>query len=416
MRIVLSQKSLLLFIVIAVFLINLFFSGVVYSDDLFYFNIAKQVSEGKTVYSDFFFAHPPIHIYLLSTFFSAFGASFFSAKLFTVLVSSLCLILIFLASKKSSLWPVGLLILSSAFISFSRTGYGLFLAVLFILCSLYFMNRRNILLSSLFFAFSVFTQYLSVLYFPVLFLNSKKNYKLLIFSFFLISFGFILCFVAFGPVFFDDTILFHFSTKFLTRDFTFWQQYLSMNLFVLIPIVIFSFRKAVSVLIIDLFFLLFFKAPFYHYFLISIPFYILLLSECKEKRIIVLSFILAILLNLSTISANVLPDSQLLELSSFFSSKSGTIFGSPIPVNFVSFETNLSVLNNQYDSYPHYILFKGEDNLFNETLSNPPEFLILEKEDLSNLNFWQNISNNFISIFNTSEKKYSVFQMKDKSQ
>ena len=45
------------------------------SDENTYIYMAKAITEGQMPYKDFFYAHPPLHIFLLSIFYMIFGAN-----------------------------------------------------------------------------------------------------------------------------------------------------------------------------------------------------------------------------------------------------------------------------------------------------------------------------------------------------
>ena len=50
-------------------------------DENVYYYMGKLVSEGKVPYRDFFYAHPPLHIYLIALIYKVFGFNIIILKL-----------------------------------------------------------------------------------------------------------------------------------------------------------------------------------------------------------------------------------------------------------------------------------------------------------------------------------------------
>lgn len=344
-----------------------------YSDETFYFNVAKQVSEGEVLYNDFFFAHPPVQTVILGFLFGLFGSSYFSAKLLPILSSASCLLLVYLVGKQlntksPAISPI-ILLLTPAFLSYSSVGYGVWLAAAFILLSYFLLLKRKTVLSVSALTTAFFTRYLSLLYLPLLLYKSHDRKRFLLSASFLLIVGFFALSLLFGPSFITDTIFYHLA-KFGERDISFITQYVSLNLFLLIPL--FLFRRTRFFLIVfmtDLLIMMLFKVPFYHYFLISLPFYTLLLSEIKDKKMVFICALFGIILNVQTITYYNTQNPLFSELNSFFTGEE-VVFGEPIVSNYLSFTGKSRILGDVFDSYPQHLSFEKIN------FSTVPDFVI----------------------------------------
>jgi hypothetical protein len=345
-----------------------------YSDETFYFNVAKQVSEGKMLYKDFFFAHPPLQTFVLALLFKVFQVSYLIAKLLPILSSAGCLLLVYLISKEDAKPPIFstiILLLTPAFLSYNHIGYGVWPAAVLVLLSYHLLLRRKTFLSSLFLVVAFFTRYLTILYLPFLFYKSHNKRRFLVSTVVLLVWCFFLLVLLFGVDFITDTVLYHFS-KLGERNLNFVMDYGSFSLFLLIPL--FWFKRDKSFLLVflaDLLIMILFKAPFYHYFLISTLFYSLFLSEVKDKKLVVLCLMFGVLLNTQSILYYNAPNNLFERVDSFFADYPGTmVFGEPIIVNYLSFMNRVNVLDGLFDSYPQHLSFESVN------FSGKPDFII----------------------------------------
>jgi 4-amino-4-deoxy-L-arabinose transferase-like glycosyltransferase len=297
-----------LIIIIAISLVlNLFFIHPTFSDDNFYFNVGKKVSEGMVPYRDFFFAHSPLQIYTLAILFRIFGNSYFIAKLYSLLISALCLPMIYLIAKelngkKTALIATFAFLFTTAFIAFSSMGYGMWEATLFVLISTYFLLKDRPVYSSFSFLIAVLFRYIAAFYFPFLilifYLRNGKPLKFFLSSFILLSFCFAALFLIFGQSYLEQTIFYHFFSKVETARVTqYWEIGLFSYFLALISVTALFIEKdrinllfATVTLVLDPIILLVFKLSFYHYFLISLPFCIIAASKTitiKDRKSVV---------------------------------------------------------------------------------------------------------------------------------
>lgn len=379
-----------------------------FSDDIFYFNVAKSILSGLTPYKDFFFAHPPLHEYLLTLLFALFGPSIFIGKLLATLSSLASALLLYYISKKSferereetAFYSVLFFLFSPIFLAFSSIGYGMWETMLLLLLSIYLYLKNKIFLSSTFFSLSVFTRYFSLLYLPlfiVLPTHDRKNRpKFLAYSTVLL-FGILSLFLLiFGWNFIGQTVIFHIMSKMGVPVFP--QVYLKINaFFIFIALLALGSgrrkgekdlrRIAVSILLIDSLITLIFKNPFCHYFLLSVPFYSLISGAFFQKKrrllksLIILTFLLSILINFRTLNFYLNPRygkifyeiSRIIEIHS---SKDSTIFGEPIMTNYISFTLERRIAANYLDSYPQHI--KSEENKLLTLLEEEPPSIFID--------------------------------------
>ena len=80
----LTPKQWIPFLIVALVFIIIEAKGLTQvgpGDENVYFYMAKAVSEGQMPYRDFFYAHPPLHIFALATLIKIFGVNFPSLML-----------------------------------------------------------------------------------------------------------------------------------------------------------------------------------------------------------------------------------------------------------------------------------------------------------------------------------------------
>lgn len=438
----------IVFIIVAfVFLIRLFFLHPTFSDENFYFNVAKQILAGSLPYKDFFFSHPPLQIYTLASLFKVFGTSIFVGKLLPLITSSLNIILVFLISKSFFDEKTGFLasvfyIIFPAFLSFSLIEYGMLPTVFFFLLSFYLLIKDKPLLSASSLAIACMFRYNAIFYLPLFLMFYKKKEIKKFFIYFLIVFSAVLLLFTqiFGHNFINDTIIFHTESKVsVTQPFT--MQYWSFNLpilfLVLISIILGITKKdkilvylSIIPLVIDLILLMNLKVIFYHYFLLSLPFYAMVIARAftssKDQILrgfIILILILAIYSNFKTIDYYINPSnaSRMIEIDNFVNKNSGKddkIFGEPSLTNYISFISDRKISSDYLDSYMQHMVFEGTDKVVKNLEKDKPKFVIevrLQDKNyyLEEPNLKSFILGNYKNVFNSSGiPEYLVFQLK----
>jgi 4-amino-4-deoxy-L-arabinose transferase-like glycosyltransferase len=125
-----KMEFLLILLILLNFLIRLYTIHPTLSDENIYFSMAKNLSEGKILYKEIDFVHPPLQIYILAFLFKIFGVSLLTAKLLTLIASCLSVYLVFLIAKelfdkKIALLSAVLFLLEPSFLAFSDQVYGI---------------------------------------------------------------------------------------------------------------------------------------------------------------------------------------------------------------------------------------------------------------------------------------------------
>ena len=90
-----SRKSILFYAVVAMSIVGIFaFSqiGSCYGDEGFHLLAAQLIMAGKKPYIDFFYQHPPLHIYVTAAWMSVFGDNWRSAHFLSALFTSGCVV------------------------------------------------------------------------------------------------------------------------------------------------------------------------------------------------------------------------------------------------------------------------------------------------------------------------------------
>lgn len=422
------EKFLIIIILLSI-LVRIPFLNPSFSDENFYFNAGKIISEGKIPYKDFFFAHPPLQIYLYALIFKIFGVSLFIGKLFPLILSSLSVFLVFkivdrLYNTKTGFLASLIFLIMPGFIAFSSMGYGMWESIFFILLSTYFIVKNNPKIAAISLVIGLFLRYLVIVYLPFLifFMYVKKlKFKKFLATFLLSSMILgVLMVLIFNWNFIDQTIIFQISSKVITNapEKLVW-QYLGMGFFTfflgLISIYV-AFEKkdkilmllSVYPLIIDLIIFFGLKYIAYHYFLISLPFISMAtaisVTKSKDKLlyfVIPVILLLSLSSNFQTIDFYLNPTNakRFYYTAEFIvnnTSDKDSIFGEPILTNYVSFVTNRRISSNYYDSYVGHLMFEDEKKVIQNLEKDMPKFVIeMEGYYLSNPYFRDFILNNY---------------------
>ena len=438
-----SQLLLISILFLSIF-IRLFFIHPTFSDETFYFNAAKQILNGYIPYKDFFFSHPPLQIYAIAFLYKIFGISFFIGKLLTLITSTLSALLIYLILKELYDIRAGFLasiifLLNPVFISFSTMGYGMWETLIFILLSLYLIIKNKLNLAGIAFTTAILFRYLAILYLPTLIILTyfrKQNFKIFL-LWFLITFfiSFSLLFIIFKSPYIEQTVSYQIISKITMETSGVQMQYWSIGYFFLflslISLIVSLKDKtllvfSLTVIITDMIILLSLKLFFYHYFLISLAFCIMVIGRVlitsKDwiiKIIFSLILLLAIINNAPTIDFYLNPSyaERYYSISSFIENRTSindSIFGEPVITNFISFSTNRRISSNYLDSYLRHLVFEGEDKVIENLEKNKPKiFIEMENYYLSDFYFRDFILNNY-----EFERKfegmpsYSIYRLK----
>jgi len=283
----------LLFVFIAVFIIiNL--KGLLIAqpgDENAYYYMGKLVSEGRVPYKDFFFAHPPFHIYLIALIYKVFGFNIVILKSIPLISTLISAIFIFcIAKNKYGSMPA---IISSSLFLFSYSilfnsvfSFGIEVAAMFLVIGVYFLLiRRNDALAGIFFGLAGITRLLSIVpvavIFTLIFLSNKKRLLRLLFGFmmiFLIVNGLFILFLR--NDYLTPVYKYHLLKSFgKEENFKEYIDIIKLNWILFASALLFVFikdKKQISIFAIVsvtyLLFLMALKKNFGFYFIVAFPF------------------------------------------------------------------------------------------------------------------------------------------------
>lgn len=386
-----GKKKVVLGVLLVFFFLKWFTAVPTFSDENIYFNMAEEMVENQLIpYKDFFFAHPPLQLFVLYSIFSLFGPRLLTAKLLPLASAVISVFLTyklgeFLPSEKK-LVPY-IFLFSSPFLAFSSIGYGMWPAIALGLLSLYLAFKGRPFLSAISLTVAIFFRYLLLFYFPIIlyFIQDKK--KFIVYSLSVLGTFFLVSFIIFGPEFIQDTFLYHLKSKIKgAKRARFLKDYLFLNSgLVFLSFLLLYFKQDIRdylelILIpifIDILLLSIFQLGFYHYFLISLPFYILVISNFFKTRfkVEILVFLSILLLfGGSTIAYHNTLHQGLKATEQFFRGKSGSIWGDSIVVNYLSFYMDKEIKLGAMDLDPSRL--KYDESIMNRIEQDPPKYLI----------------------------------------
>ena len=289
--------------------------------------------------------------------------------------------------EEIAIYSVLFFLFSPVFLAYSSIGYGMWEAMFFLLLSIYFLLNGRRVLPGLFFSIAFFIRYLVSLYLPLLFIFSKlKRRPFFGFLWWFIIFTICIFFtllLLFGYNFINQTFCFHLYSKVGVAPSEQVFLYLRMNLFFVLVSLLTIFLAgptkykdkavilSISLLSIDFLIFLIFRQPFFHYFILSLPFYSLLsgrlLSDASfsAKSLMIVAFLIYIFGNSSTLNFYLNPSYssafyQIEKIVENYTTTDSTIFGEPIMANYISLSLDRRIVNNYLDSYPQHLGLEKE--------------------------------------------------------
>jgi Gpi18-like mannosyltransferase len=341
-------------------------------------------------------------------------------------------------SNESSAFFVSLLFLiSPPWIAFSTISYGMWESMAFLLLSFYFFLKKRFIPSTIFFVLAFLFRYTAALYFPIFLLVSyleKKRILTIFLKFFIPSLiALIFLIFVFGKEYIHQTFFYHF----LKASFQSKVQYFGMGTFfiflALISTLVGVLKKdslvislAVFPFFIDMALLLGLKILFYHYFLLSIPFYLISFSRVvkfKYTSIILVTLILffiSYIHNLQTFDyyLNPIHSKKFIYAANIVEKNTGKddkIFGEPVMTNYISFVTGRKIVSDYFDSYIQHLRVEGIEKIADALEKDKPKIFI-EMEgyysSLPELNLL--ISKNYYLIEKVKDMpSYLIYRLKD---
>ncbi len=201
------DKSWLLFIAAAAVFLAIKIPAADYSvsDENTYYKMGQLAASGQVPYRDFFFAHPPLQVYLYAIAFKLFGFNLLLLKLLSAAAAIVTAAFVFAIAKdrlnfKAAAAAMALFLFSYGTMLFSNFPTGAEFATAFSTAALYFFLHRRFLASGVLIGLGVATSLLGAIMLPmlamaaVLFLKDKKALTHLLI-------GFAIVFVAVNGLF-----------------------------------------------------------------------------------------------------------------------------------------------------------------------------------------------------------------------
>jgi len=259
-------------------------------DENVYYYMAKLISEGKIPYKDFFYAHPPIHVYILALVYKIFGFNIIALKMVPLASSLITSFFVFKISRQKfgnyeALAALILFLFSYTVMFNSVFSFGIMTATMFLTIGFYFLTvKNNYLIAGIFFAIAGITRLLALIpaVIALLFVlfSDRRNFIKLSSSFLLIFMLANIFFVMIaGSPYTDSVYKYHFMKTFSAENnFNEYSDIIKLNwiLFLSAGLLIFTKEKRnmgifAACAFPYLFFLIFLKKIFGFYFIVVFP-------------------------------------------------------------------------------------------------------------------------------------------------
>ncbi len=355
-------------------------------DEFAYYYMGKLVSNGAMPYRDFFLAHPSLEIFLYGSVFSFFGFNLMLLKLVPFLSIVLVALILFKSTKKISnvfaLIAVALYLYTYTIMLEATYSYDISLSIFFMVLSFYFLIAKNKpLLSGIIYSIACLSSFHSLVFLPaflifIFLIKEKKKFRFL--------YGFLSVFITvnivflmvFGNNYFIDVFKYHFiKPKQAGANLEVFKNILIKNWFLAVGFVLFFIsknkKKFMLPLLLSLNYILFLLVSnriFSYYFLILIPFIVLLSAygfydftsrlKNKAKNIFLIIIFIVIIIN-AVLTANYLIKTNFKNLESFDelktfitknSNKDDELFGDLYTTPMLALYTNRQIAFNFVDT------------------------------------------------------------------
>ncbi len=189
-------------------------------DENVYYYMGRLVAEGMLPYRDFFFAHPPLQIYLMSIIYRIFGFNIVFLKSLALASTLITSYFVFRIAKDrfgAAEAAVSSLLFLFAYSTMfnSAFSFGVEIATMFFIIGVYlFFNKEKYFLAGIFFGVAGITRFLVLI--PIAFVlaslffsNKKNSFRMLIGFLIVFLFVNILFIVISKGAYIDDTYKFH---------------------------------------------------------------------------------------------------------------------------------------------------------------------------------------------------------------
>ena len=260
-------------------------------DEWVYFYMAKEVSQGSVAYKDFFFAHPPVQLIILSFVFLLFKFNLVALKLVPLLAVIGSAVFLFLIAKKQLGYKAAIVscllyMLSYRVLAEATYALGINLTVFFVMIGLWLVvNKGKYLAAGAVFGIAAMTGLYSAAVIAsisaIVFIRSRKHFMKIVYGF-LMSFAAInLAFLlTAGSDYILGTYTYHFLKPSIEKSSGVFVEVIWKNIFLFSMAAIgllYSIKKklmmfSVTAIAHIVFLTVFLNQIFNFYFLLAFPF------------------------------------------------------------------------------------------------------------------------------------------------
>ncbi len=440
-----KKGYLFLFIIASLFLFSRIpLYSPLLSDENNYFYLGKLISEGKTPYKDFFFAHPPLQIYLFGILFKLAGFNYFLLKSVATLFTLLSAYLIYELTKKygtkESILAVFLFLFTTTVFYSGSINYGINIAATLVLLSYYLLTeKRKPFLAGMGLALAALTVNhvlpIAAGFLIFLLLKNRSSLQSFLSGFLTLILPLYLLLQGITQGEFIRQVFFYHVTKppiapiskiaFITD--TVISDFLVILPFLLVLFFLIAKRKALTLplitIIIYTLFTIILQQPFRYYFIIIYPLMALLIAKHlfkvlpqKKLYIFLIVYILffGIFMNLKWLHhyQDNHQFTKTIELATYIGKGDASIWGDYhiTPLVALSLSREMSVSAN-LDTYPLTQYFLDTNAMISQLQQEKPEFFLVHEQDGQLNPLWketrmQQYLNNYCNFNETPMKEF----------
>lgn len=383
------------------------------SDENQYFYLGKLVSDGQIPYRDFFFAHPPLQIYIFAWFFRLVANPFFLVKSISIFATIISAFLIYKILKDKYSFSVSfistaLFLFTANVIYTSSVNLGINLTAMFVLLGYYYLEKDTFIATGIFFGLSLLTGlYAAVIIIPITAFNYKKIWKIIngmMFTFLPMN---ILMFIFARYDFINQVYLYHFlKPTVISNKLYFFSKLFKLDTLLILVFIAFimimiakkrlEFDMLICIISSYLLFVILIGNPIVYYMILVYPFVVLLIGKyfniVFESSSMVISLVVSCLLIILLFGQsidypgkleqhnNLYNFDKLDEMVAFFDGKEGRLLGDYTITPLISlYSGNEMIITKEIDTYPLAIKTIGVQNMVRSIKSESPDYIIIHK-------------------------------------
>jgi hypothetical protein len=368
------------------------------SDENNYLYLGKLVSEGQIPYKDFFYAHPPLQLYIFALIFKVFGYNFIILKSVALVSTILTAILIFQMGENSRLLASVIYLCSASVFFTGATNLGINLTAFLCVLGYYFFEKNKLISGVIFGIASLAGIYAFFIYLGLLFTTWRKPM-----DFIGGAATSVIVHVAFiritGLEYFYQSFMYH-LTKPITSSsnrLTFIIKTISVDwIMILMFIVVFVIlilkreffkEKLTYPICIYLIFIISLSNPLTYYLILVYPFICLLIAKKIPNKFSVILGITFFVLLACYSNVKMIPEfkeqfafGNMDKVVNFLKDKEGPYFGDYTVASLLALELNQDMtVSSEIDTYPWAIRILGVKRMADSIKEQSFSYLIIHK-------------------------------------